>query len=148
MKKFEVFTSNCRNHNVYFQFFPRKFCKLRKTCVLKVQICLPSEVWADSVFWAWDNLPNLQFWLPWPQERCQSWLQCTEAWPAKVTFSKLCKITKLICFSIVDNEIDDFLKEEIKAEEQNLKQLVDISGFVVKQEGAELTFTKTHGSEK
>lgn len=55
---------------------------------------------------------------------------------------------KLICSSIVDNEIDDFLKEEIKAEQQNLKQLVDISGFVVKQEGAELTFTKTHGSEK
>ena len=50
--------------------------------------------------------------------------------------------------SIVDSEIDDFLKEEIKAEQQNLKQLVDISGFVVKQEGAELTFTKTHGSEK
>ena len=41
---------------------------------------------------------------------------------------------KLICSSIVDNEIDDFLKEEIKAEQQNLKQLVDISGFVVKQE--------------
>ena len=51
-------------------------------------------------------------------------------------------------YLLVDNEIDDFLKEEIKAEQQNLKQLVDISGFVVKQEGAELTFTKTHGSEK
>ena len=35
MKSFEVFTSNCKNHIVYFQFFPRKFCKLRKTCVVK-----------------------------------------------------------------------------------------------------------------
>ena len=68
---------------------------------------------------------------------------------SKGNFFKLCKNNfKSICFSIVDNEIDDFLKEEIKAEQQNLKQLVDISGFVVKQEGAELTFTKTHGSEK
>ena len=67
---------------------------------------------------------------------------------SKGNFFKLCKNNfKLIC-SIVDSEIDDFLKEEIKAEQQNLKQLVDISGFVVKQEGAELTFTKTHGSEK
>ena len=67
---------------------------------------------------------------------------------SKGNFFKIMQNYKINFCSIVDNEIDDFLKEEIKAEQQNLKQLVDISGFVVKQEGAELTFTKTHGSEK
>ena len=55
----------------------------------------------------------------------------------------------LFCiFPIVDSEIDEFLKEEIKAEQQNARQLRDVSGFTVKKEGAELTFTKHNGSEK
>lgn len=48
-----------------------------------------------------------------------------------------------------DGDIADFLKEEIVAERGNLKKLsMPGQGFQVKQEGAELTFTKTQGDEK
>jgi hypothetical protein len=39
------------------------------------------------------------------------------------------------------------LVEEIAAEKSNLKPSVDIPGFEIKKEGAELTLTKKHGAE-
>lgn len=46
------------------------------------------------------------------------------------------------------DEIVEFLKEEIAAEKQNLRNLPTMEGFEVKKEGAELTLTKKYESEK
>jgi len=50
--------------------------------------------------------------------------------------------------SRADSELVEFLSEEIAAETSNQKAVTEIPGFVSKKEGAELTFTKTHGKEK
>jgi len=50
--------------------------------------------------------------------------------------------------SRADSELVEFLSEEIAAETSNQKVITEIPGFVSKKEGAELTFTKTHGNEK
>merc|ERR1719251_76955 len=50
--------------------------------------------------------------------------------------------------SRADSELVEFLSEEIAAEKGNQKPVVEIPGFVSKKEGAELTFTKSHGNEK
>jgi len=47
-----------------------------------------------------------------------------------------------------DSELVEFLKEEIPTEKSNQKKVVDIPGFDVKKEGAELTFTKNLQGEK
>jgi len=47
-----------------------------------------------------------------------------------------------------DQELGEFLSEEIEAEKSQQKNLVDIPGFEVKKEGAELTFTKNAKGEK
>ena len=54
----------------------------------------------------------------------------------------------MISYILADGELAEFLNEEIAAEKQNLRAALDIPGFTVKKEGAELTFEKTHGSEK
>jgi len=48
-----------------------------------------------------------------------------------------------------DGEISKFLKEEIATEKQNQKKLINIGGWEIKTEGAEVTMTKnTSGGEK
>lgn len=47
-----------------------------------------------------------------------------------------------------DQEFSEFLTEEIQAEKSQQKNLVEIQGFEVKKEGAELTFTKNIKGEK
>jgi len=58
------------------------------------------------------------------------------------------KIQTRTLASKVDSDLAEFLTEEIAAEKGNLKAAKDIPGFEVKKEGAELTFTKSHGQEK
>ena len=54
-----------------------------------------------------------------------------------------------MCFLIADDQdIYEFLGDEIAAEKGNLKNLRTPSGFEVKTEKAEVTFTKNDGSEK
>ena len=48
-----------------------------------------------------------------------------------------------------DQDIAEFLGDEIAAEKSNLKKLeLPGSGFEVKSEGSEVTFTKNMGNEK
>ena len=54
----------------------------------------------------------------------------------------------MLCIFSADSELVEFLSEEIAAETTNQKVVTEIPGFVSKKEGAELTFTKTHGNEK
>lgn len=49
---------------------------------------------------------------------------------------------------LADSELASFLAEEIAAEKSSQKKALDISGFDVKKDGADLTFTKNIGGEK
>ncbi len=52
------------------------------------------------------------------------------------------------CFSSADEDLAQFLSDEIAAEKQNLSQLPSVNGFRAEQDGSELTFTKESGGEK
>ena len=51
-------------------------------------------------------------------------------------------------FFPADEDLAQFLTEEIKAEKSNQKQLPKLEGFDVEAEGAEIKLTKSYGSEK
>ena len=63
------------------------------------------------------------------------------------SFQRIMPISNMSTMSS-DQELGEFLSEEIEAEKSQQKNLVDIPGFEVKKEGAELTFTKTTKGEK
>lgn len=50
--------------------------------------------------------------------------------------------------SVADEDLAQFLTEEIKAEKSNQKQLPKLDGFKVEADGAELKFVKEYGEEK
>ena len=47
-----------------------------------------------------------------------------------------------------EEDLAQFLTEEIKAEKDNQKQLPKLDGFKVEADGADLTFSKEVGGEK
>ena len=63
------------------------------------------------------------------------------------TFQRIMPISNMSTMSS-DQELGEFLSEEIEAEKSQQKNLVEIPGFEAKKEGAELTFTKTTKGEK
>ena len=66
---------------------------------------------------------------------------------SNTSFQRLMPISNMSSMSS-DQELGEFLSEEIEAEKSQQKNLVDIPGFEVKKEGAELTFTKNAKGEK